>query len=78
MRKIQKEQLDNDFGNKDVSPISHEILAETLPSKFKLSTLDKYNGKTDPDSRLVNFLHNHALSECQRCDFLPGVSFYPY
>lgn len=55
VRRIQKEQLDDDFGIGDVSPLFAEILAESFPNKFKLPSLDKYNGKTDPHSHLANF-----------------------
>lgn len=34
VRRIQKEQLDDDFEIRDVSPLSTEILAKTFPYKF--------------------------------------------
>lgn len=55
IRRIQKEHLEKDFGTKDVSPLSVEILAESFPDKFKLPSLDKYDGKTDSYSHLANF-----------------------
>lgn len=55
-RKIQKEQLDNDFEIRDVSPLSTEILAESFPDKFKLLSLYKYDGRTDPCSRTTMLL----------------------
>lgn len=45
IRKIQKEQLDNNFRIKVVSPLSPEIIAEAFSPKFKLLSLHKYNGK---------------------------------
>ncbi len=56
MEKVQKEiALEDDFGVGDYSPLSKEILAEPFPAKFKLPSLDKYDGKSDPCSHLVNF-----------------------
>lgn len=38
----QKEQ-EEDYGLNDALPLLEEILVETFPSKFKLSSLDKYD-----------------------------------
>lgn len=50
----QKEQ-EEDYGLDNVSPFSEEILTETFPSKFKLPSLDKYDGTVDPRSHLAIF-----------------------
>lgn len=58
-KKKQKEDYDLD----DVSPLSEEILIETFSTKFKMSSLDKYDETEDPRSHLAIFrttmqLHN--------------------
>lgn len=55
LRDIQKEQLDDDSGIGDISPLSPKILTEAFLSKFKLPSLDKYDEKTNPHSHLANF-----------------------
>lgn len=54
VQKHQKEQEEN-FSLDGVSPLLKEILAETLSTKFKLSILDKYDGKANPRSHLAIF-----------------------
>lgn len=45
IKKIQKEQLDDDFKIKDVSPLSPKILVETCLPKFKLPSLESMIGR---------------------------------
>lgn len=63
IRKIQNEQLDDNFRIKVVSPLSLKIIAEAFSPKFKLLSLHNYNAKTYPYNHLANFhatmlLHN--------------------
>lgn len=54
IQRYQKEQ-EEDYGLDDASSLSKEILAQTFLLKFKLSNLDKYDGKADPGSHLAIF-----------------------
>lgn len=51
-RGFEKEYKDN-FELRDTSPLSEEILVETFLPKFKLSSLDKYDGTTNLRNHLV-------------------------
>lgn len=61
MRRIQKEQLGDDFGIEDVSPLFAKVLVESFPDKFKLRFLDKYDGKSNMHSHLANFCTSMLL-----------------
>lgn len=75
VRRIQKEQLEDGFGIGDGSPIFAEILAESFLEKFKLPSLDKYDGKTNPRSHMANFFTIMLLqnvNDIVRCKVLPN------
>lgn len=55
VRRIQKEYKDDNFSIEDASPLPLEILAKSLPPKFKLQSLEKYDGKSNPISHVANF-----------------------
>lgn len=55
VRRIQKEQLEDDFEIRNASPLSIEILADSFLDKFKLPSLDKYNAKINSHSHLAIF-----------------------
>ncbi|KAJ9175327.1 hypothetical protein P3X46_013892, partial [Hevea brasiliensis] len=53
--KFQKNSHDDNYGMGGGSPLSEEILLEVFPPKFKIPTLKKYDGTSNPRSHLVNF-----------------------
>ncbi|KAJ9179096.1 hypothetical protein P3X46_010920 [Hevea brasiliensis] len=55
IKKFQKTSHDDDYGMRDGSLLSKQILSEVFPLKFKLPTLDKYDGTPDPRSHLAKF-----------------------
>lgn len=55
VKRFQKVQMEDDFESGDVSSLSVEILANTSLDKFKLPSLNKYDGKTDSRSHMTNF-----------------------
>lgn len=54
IQRYQKEQEEN-YGLDNTSPLSEEILTKTFFKKFKLSSLNKYDGMIYPRSHLAIF-----------------------
>lgn len=62
IQKYEKEQ-EEDSGLNGASPLSEEILAETFLTKFKLPSLDRYDGTTDLKSHLLVFMMTMQLQD---------------
>ena len=65
-----------DLVHKTDSPFIAFITSHPLPSKFKMPTLDSYNGTQDFLWSYCHIQDNHASSRCSRQNYVQSLSYH--
>ena len=64
----------DDLVHRTNSPFIASIMSHLLPFKFKMPTLDSYDGTHDPCDCYIQ--DNHASPKCSRRDHMQSFSYH--